>query len=228
TTDTPIKEPTIEPIALEQEIDFILANASIYMTQKPTRKDVKSVFAGLRPLAAGGDENETKEVSRHHKVTVSTSGLVSILGGKWTTYRKMAEDTINTAIAVGGLPERKCITEQLPIHGFDFHADWNNPLHVYGTDAEKIIALDPSGNESLSELIYITPNQIRWAVQEEMAQTLEDVLARRIRGLFLNSEETLRIADQVVGIMAKEMKKNTDWKQSELNQFETLCKNYKL
>ncbi len=228
TTDTPIKEPALEPIALEQEIDFILANASIYMTQKPTRKDIKSVFAGLRPLAAGGDENETKEVSRHHKVTVSTSGLVSILGGKWTTYRKMAEDTINTAIAVGGLPERKCITEQLPIHGFDFNVDWNNPLHVYGTDAEKIIALDPAGNESLSKLIYITPNQIRWAVQKEMAQTLEDVLARRIRGLFLNSEETLRIADQVIGIMTKELKKDTDWKQSQLNQFETLCKNYKL
>ena len=120
------------------------------MTTPPTRTDVKSVFSGLRPLAAPEDNGSaTKEISRHHKVTVSTSGLVSILGGKWTTYRKMSEDLINTAQSVGGLPERACISHSLPIHGYDYNSDWSNPLHVYGTDIEKILKLDEAGNDSV-------------------------------------------------------------------------------
>ena len=129
TTDTLIKYPKEEPEALEKEIEFILENAGAYMTKQPTRADIKSVFSGLRPLAAPENEGSaTKEISRHHKVTVSTSGLVSILGGKWTTYRKMSEDLINTAQSVGGLPERACITHSLPIHGYDYNSDWSKPF----------------------------------------------------------------------------------------------------
>ena len=226
TTDTPIDTATAEPIALEEEIDFILANAAAYMTQKPKRSDVKSVFAGLRPLAAQGDKNETKEVSRHHKVMVSTAGLVSVIGGKWTTYRKMAEDTIDTAIPVGGLPERKCNTERMPIHGYDFNSDWDNPLHVYGSDIEKIIALNPNGNTSLATTFHITENQIQWAVEQEMAVTLEDVLARRVRGLFLDAKESLRIAPTVVRLMAKFMNTNQQWETEQLKSFESLAQNY--
>ena len=102
-------------------------------------KDIKSIFAGLRPLAAPEkNEKATKEISRHHKVTVSTSGLISILGGKWTTYRKMAEDTVNTARSVAGLQDRECITHNLTIHGYDYSSNWKNPIHFYGTDIEKI------------------------------------------------------------------------------------------
>ncbi len=226
TTDTPIDTATAEPIALEEEIDFILANAAAYMTQKPKRSDVKSVFAGLRPLAAQGDKNETKEVSRHHKVMVSTAGLVSVIGGKWTTYRKMAEDTIDTAIPVGGLPERKCNTERMPIHGYDFNSDWDNPLHVYGSDIEKIIALNPNGNTSLATTFHITENQIQWAVEQEMAVTLEDVLARRVRGLFLDVKESLRIAPTVARLMAKFMNTNQQWETEQLKSFESLAQNY--
>lgn len=226
TTDTPIDTATAEPIPLEEEIDFILANAAAYMTQKPKRSDVKSVFAGLRPLAAQGDKNETKEVSRHHKVMVSTAGLVSVIGGKWTTYRKMAEDTIDTAIPVGGLPERKCNTERMPIHGYDFNSDWDNPLHVYGSDIEKIIALNPNGNTSLATTFHITENQIQWAVEQEMAVTLEDVLARRVRGLFLDAKESLRIAPTVVRLMAKFMNTNQQWETEQLKSFESLAQNY--
>jgi glycerol-3-phosphate dehydrogenase len=155
TTDTAVENADFEPKPLKEEIDFILENASAYMTKKPERKDVLSVFSGLRPLAASEDNSaSTKEVSRHHKVIVSTSGLVSILGGKWTTYRKIAEDTINTAIAVGGLPERKCNTELLPIHGFDYASNWDDPMHVYGTDADKIRELSEKGNDSLSEAFF--------------------------------------------------------------------------
>ena len=226
TTDTPIDTATAEPIPLEEEIDFILANAAAYMTQKPKRSDVKSVFAGLRPLAAQGDKNETKEVSRHHKVMVSTAGLVSVIGGKWTTYRKMAEDTIDTAIPVGGLPERKCNTERMPIHGYDFNSDWDNPLHVYGSDIEKIIALNPKGNTSLATTFHITENQIQWAVEQEMAVTLEDVLARRVRGLFLDAKESLRIAPTVARLMAKFMNTNQQWETEQLKSFESLAQNY--
>ena len=230
TTDTPLQGiPKEEPIPLEKEIDFILENAGKYMTRKPTRKDVKSVFAGLRPLAASQNNTKiTKEVSRHHKIIVSTSGLVSILGGKWTTYRKIAEDAINTALAVGGLPERKCNTQLLPIYGYDYNSDWSDPMHVYGTEADKIRALNPKGNKSISRKLFITENQIVWAVQEEMAVCLEDVLARRTRCLFLNTRETLKIAPTVAKIMANTLGKDEQWVADQIVQFESLSKNYQI
>lgn len=229
TTDTLIEAPSEEPVALEQEIEFILENAGAYMTKQPKRADVKSVFSGLRPLAAPEDNGSaTKEISRHHKVTVSTSGLVSILGGKWTTYRKMSEDLINTAQSVGGLPERACITQSLPIHGYDYNSDWANPLHVYGTDIEKILTIDEKGNNSLSELVHLTKNQILWAVREEMAMTVEDVLARRTRTLFLNAEEARNLAIQVAEIMAEEMQASKAWIDEQVKNFISLTKNYQI
>ena len=227
TTDTQIKEALVEPIAQEEEIQFILDNAGMYMTTPPTRDDIKSVFSGLRPLAAPeNDGSATKEISRHHKVIVSTSGLVSILGGKWTTYRKMAEDIINTAQSVGGLPERGCITHNLPVHGYDYNSDWTNPLHVYGVDIDKIIKLDPEGNTSLSKEVHLTKNQVIWAVQEEMAMTVEDVLARRTRVLFLNASESLILAPTVAAIMGKEMGKDSSWIATQIENYTTLTQNY--
>ena len=229
TTDTLIEAPNEEPTALEEEIEFILENAGAYMTKQPTRADVKSVFSGLRPLAAPEDNGSaTKEISRHHKVTVSTSGLVSILGGKWTTYRKMSEDLINTAQSVGGLPERACITHSLPIHGYDYNSDWSNPMHVYGTDIDKISALDEEGNTSLSEAVHLTKNQIIWAVREEMAMTVEDVLARRTRTLFLNAAEAKNLVAQVAHIMADEMGEDQNWIENQIENFTTLTHNYQI
>ena len=227
TTDTQIEDTLEEPIALEQEIDFILENAGAYMTTPPSRADVKSVFSGLRPLAAPEDNGSaTKEISRHHKVTVSTTGLVSILGGKWTTYRKMSEDLINTAQSVGGLPERTCITHSLAIHGYDYNSDWSNPLHVYGTDIEKIQKIDEKGNDSLSTAFYLSKNQIIWAVREEMAMTIEDVLARRSRALFLNAKAALAIAPMVAQIIAEERDKDQNWIANEIEQFTAITQNY--
>jgi glycerol-3-phosphate dehydrogenase len=227
TTDTQIKEALVEPIAQEEEIQFILDNAGMYMTTPPTRDDIKSVFSGLRPLAAPeNDGSATKEISRHHKVIVSTSGLVSILGGKWTTYRKMAEDIINTAQSVGGLPERGCITHNLPVHGYDYNSDWTDPLHVYGVDIDKIIKLDPEGNTSLSKEVHLTKNQVIWAVREEMAMTVEDVLARRTRVLFLNASESLILAPTVAAIMGKEMGKDSSWITTQIENYTTLTQNY--
>ncbi|MGA1545750.1 MAG: FAD-dependent oxidoreductase [Flavobacteriaceae bacterium] len=229
TTDTPIDSPLEEPIALEQEIDFILENAGAYMTKKPKRSDVKSVFAGLRPLAASNNKKEsTKEVSRHHKITVSTSGLISVLGGKWTTYRKIAEDAVNTVQLVGGFSEKKCNTETLAIHGYDPTTNWSEPLHCYGTEREKIKELDAAGNTSLSEKFHLTKNQIHWAVKEEMAVCLEDVLARRSRGLFIDAYETEKIAPKVAEIMALFLEKDSNWVKHQLKIFEPVLKNYQL
>ena len=230
TTDTPIDDALEEPIPMEEEIDFILENASAYMTKKPHRKDVKSVFVGLRPLAATNNNKEsTKEVSRHHKIIVSTSGLVSVLGGKWTTYRKMAEDAVNTIQMVGGFQDRKCTTETLPILGNDFNVDFTNPYHFYGTEAPKIKALNPKkANQSLSEKLFISENQVLWAVQEEMAMTLEDVLARRTRCLFLDAYETEKIAPEVAKIMSKVLKKDAQWIEKELERFSLILKKYQL
>ena len=227
TTDTQIEKSNIEPIPLDEEIKFILKNAGSYMKSAPTIKDIKSVFAGLRPLAAPeNNEKATKEISRHHKVTVSTSGLISILGGKWTTYRKMAEDTVNTARSVAGLQERECITHNLTIHGYDYSSNWENPIHFYGTDIEKIENLCSEGNISISEKFFISKNQIIWSIRNEMAMTLEDVMARRTRSLFLDARESLKIAPKVLEVMAKEMKKNKNWIKNESVNFEKIARNY--
>ena len=229
TTDTPINETLDEPIALDEEIQFIIDNAGMYMSKKPKRSDIKSVFAGLRPLAASeGNKETTKEISRHHKITVSTSGLINVLGGKWTTYRKIAEDTVNTVLMVSGLSERKCNTETLPIFGFDPTTNWNDPLHFYGTEAKKVEAMDLNGNKSLSSKLFITKNQICWAIKNEMAITLEDVLARRTRCLFLDAYETEKIAPKVAEIMAFELKKEKKWVIQELKNFNLILKNYQL
>ena len=231
TTDTLIENHSLEPIALESEVDFVLETAGHYLTKQPTRADVLSVFAGLRPLAKPeGEGKATKEISRGHKILISVSGLVTIIGGKWTTYRKMAEDTIDKAAMLGGFHERNCITTHMPVHGFrmdiDPHAD---PLSVYGIHKEDIIALaeeDESLAGFLSEKLEIRKSQVAWAVRKEMARTLEDVLARRTRALFLDARESLRIASETAQIIAKELKKDEEWIENQLTLFKQIAQNY--
>ena len=226
TTDTLVDDKSLEPRAMEQEVQFILENAGAYMSEQPTRKDILSVFAGLRPLAASkGGDKPTKEVSRHHKVLVSTTGLVSILGGKWTTYRKMAEDTVNSAATVAGLPDRPCITQNLPIHGFVHDADWSDPLHVYGREKRHVRAMSKS-QDSLSDSVFLIDGQVRWAVEREMAITIEDVLARRTRVLFLDAREAIRLAPAVGAIMAEMLGKDNKWLDEQLRNFEEVASNY--
>jgi glycerol-3-phosphate dehydrogenase len=227
TTDTPLKERSNDPVATEEEIDFILENAGHYMARKPTKKDILSTFAGLRPLAAGGEEGSTKEVSRHHKVLVSPTGLISVLGGKWTTYRKMGEDAVDNAIIVGALPPRKCQTENLPIHGFETNADWSDPLHVYGSVRKKIRKrIKRHEEQSLSDKFELYPAMIRWAVRKEMAVTLEDMLSRRHRALLFDAKEARHIAPEVAAIMAKHLGKEEDWIKAELAAFDKISSDY--
>lgn len=231
TTDTMIKKPVLEPQAQDAEIDFILETAGQYLAKQPTRDDVLSVFSGLRPLAKPeGDGKSTKEISRHHKVMISQSGLITIIGGKWTTYRKMAEDTVDNAMLIGALPERKCITMNLPVYGYDKNLDLTtDPLAVYGTEKYQLLDLEeekPELARIISETLPLRSSQVVWAVKHEMARTVEDMLARRVRGLFLDSKEALRVAALVAKLMAKELGKDDIWIEDQIEEFSEVASNY--
>ncbi len=232
TTDTPLNDASLEPRALDEEIDFILKTAAQYLKKDPTKKDVLSIFAGLRPLAAPqGEEMSTKEISRSHKLVVSLSGLVTITGGKWTTYRKMAEDTINKAMLIAGLEHRKCVTENMPIHGYVKNVDYNEHLYVYGSDRIKIMDLinkNPELGEQLHKSLPFLKVEVLWAVRNEMARTVEDVLARRVRALFLDARASIEMAEETGTILANELGYDAAWVQNQVKEYTKLAKGYLL
>lgn len=230
TTDTPLEKHCLEPVALEDEVEFILKTLRGYLVNKPQRKDVLSVFAGLRPLAARGNANgKTKEISRSHKLMTDPSGLVTITGGKWTTYRKMAEDTVDEAIRVSGLGKVKCTTAALRIHGFSTNGSDAAHLQIYGSDAKGIKALIEDRPELARQLHDALPYiraEVVWAVRHEMARTVEDVLARRLRALFLNARVAVEMAPEVARLMAVEMHKDYSWQEAQVKSFSTLAGQY--
>jgi glycerol-3-phosphate dehydrogenase len=230
TTDTPVDEASLEPQALEKEISFILETAANYLTLKPTRKDVLSVFAGLRPLAAPKQgEQKTKEISRSHKIIVSASGLFTILGGKWTTFRKMGEDMVNRIEDGLGWPHRKPATASLPIHGYTESVNWGDPFYFYGSDAPPLKqSMNGSAGKWISESLKIHKTQVRWAVEHEMARTVEDVLSRRTRALLLDAKESIRICPEVARLMAEALGKDERWIESEIKQYTALARHYML
>lgn len=198
TTDTPVENAILEPKALESEIDFILETAGGFLEQKPERSDILSVFAGIRPLISSEKTRKTSSLSRGHELFVDASGLITITGGKWTTYRQMAEDAVDKAIGIGGLNRVKCRTENLTI----------NPPEMIRTSGER---LHPA-------LPYTREDVVR-AVRDEMACTIEDVLARRTRALFLNAQAAIEIAPAAATIMADEMGFGNDWIETQAEQF---------
>ena len=231
TTDTPLNEASLEPCALEEEVDFILDQAGQYLAKQPTRSDVLSVFAGLRPLAAptNGDGQKTKEISRSHKIYQADSGLLTITGGKWTTYREMAEEVVDRAIGIGGLSRRKCVTANMKLHGYAVQEPESGWDYVYGSDREKLRQLeqtDAANKELLHPDYSFRVSHVLWAVREEMAQTVEDVLARRVRALFLDARAAMEMAPRVASILAKELGKNNEWAREQVAVFNQLAKCY--
>ena len=232
TTDTPLKQHSLEPRALEQEIDFILETIAQILKTPPAKKDILAVFAGLRPLAASQNNDEkTKEISRDHKIIVNASGLVTITGGKWTTYRKMAEDTLSKIMKRKMLPEKKCITRDLKIHGYALPQDAPDSLSFYGADKKELaqlMAINKSWAEPLAQDTDILIGQVIWAVKKEMARTVEDVLARRTRLLFIDARLANKLAPEVAEIMMKELGRDEVWKEKQIESFSKLAEGYVL
>ncbi|HZF02168.1 MAG TPA: glycerol-3-phosphate dehydrogenase/oxidase [Methylomirabilota bacterium] len=226
TTDTEVSKAVLEPRPLKTEIEFLLEHAARYLEKKPAASDILSASAGLRPLVKS-DGGKTSKLSRSHQVVVAPSGLVSIIGGKWTTCRLMAEDTVNQAAAIGGLIAKPSPTKNLRLYGWREMS--NSELAEYGSDAEELLALCKNvGNELLHPRLPYRVGQIHWAVRREMARTVEDVLSRRIRALPLDAKAAIEMAPQVARIMAAELGRDETWEKQQVSHFQELAKQYLL
>ena len=229
TTDTPIEKAELEPRALDEEIEFVLETAGKYLHQAPRRQDILSVFAGIRPLVKAAGAKNTAALARDHTIQIDSAGLVTLTGGKWTTYRQMAEDCINQAAVLAKLPEKDCVTKDLKIHGFIENAGQFGDLAVYGADAseiQKLTAADKSlGAKPHADLPY-TFAEIVWSIRNEAARTVEDVLARRTRALFLNARAAIEIAPKIARIMAHEFGKDEDWIERQVDEFNQTAEKY--
>jgi glycerol-3-phosphate dehydrogenase len=233
TTDTPMQEPHIEPRALKEEVGFILRNAARYLARDPQEKDILSIFAGQRPLVRkpGKDGSATKAISRNHEVLISDAGLVTLVGGKWTTYRKMAEDAVDHAVTLAGLPDKPCVTEHLQLLG------WRSPnaatlpdwLSVYGSEEEeirKLIESDPGLAEKMHPRLPYPLATVVWGARHEQARTLEDILSRRTRALLLDARATIEAAPAVAAVLAKELGRDKAWESDQVKEFTELAGGY--
>jgi glycerol-3-phosphate dehydrogenase len=231
TTDVAVNTIQREPTPMDEEIGFILTNAAKYLSKAPTRTDVLSVFAGLRPLVKAGDAKRTAALSRDHTILISNSRLLTITGGKWTTFRKMAKDAVDQAETMAGLRKRRCTTEHLQIHGWTKQAIDSPFLSVYGADAEAVqdlARLEPALAEKIHpELPYIKA-EVVWAVREEMARTVEDVLSRRTRGLLLGARASIEAAAIVADLLARELGRDEAWKKKAVTDYEAVAQGYVL
>ena len=229
TTDTPLDEISMEPVALDREIDFILSTAATYLKVPPERKDVLSIFAGLRPLAADpSNPGSTKEVSRRHKITVSKSGLVSVVGGKWTTYRRMAEETLDKAAEAGLIEKKKCTTQKLQLADVNMLKEAGR-LAIYGEGYHEIfrmISEDPSSGLPLHKKLPYTRAEILWICRNEMPVHIDDVLARRTRAILLNGNASAEIAREIAMIMAETSGYDSNWQKREVEEYMNMINKY--
>ncbi|CAN5782920.1 glycerol-3-phosphate dehydrogenase/oxidase [soil metagenome] len=229
TTDTSIDNISIEPRALPEEVDFILRNINVYLKTAIQRSAIRTVFAGLRPLINIKGKKSTSLLPRDHTTIVSNSGLVSITGGKWTTYRTMGKSAVDNAVFVSKLPKQLSKTESLPIHGCTNNTDSDEMLAVYGTDAVAIRQLmqqQPSLQKRIHESLPYTKAMVVWAARHEMAMTVEDVLARRTRILFLDAKVAIEAAPIVAALMAAEMDQTMEWQLQQVKDFTAIANQY--
>lgn len=227
TTDTPIAETCLEPQPFDHEIDFILETASGYLARRPSRSDILSAFAGIRPLVKAGDHANTAALSRDHTIHISKSGLLTITGGKWTTYRRMAEDGVDHAIVLARLDDRPCVTKELRIHGYHRRAEKFGELAGYGSDAvqlEELMHDNPEWAQPLHEALPINAAQIVWAARQEMARTVDDVLARRTRALYLNVKAARAMAPTAAQILARELGRDETWQKQQIDDFDRIAR----
>lgn len=230
TTDTYVEEFPLEPMAQEEEVEFLLTHAAKYLTKDPQRCDIKGLFVGLRPLVkSSNSDDNTAAISRDHTISISRNGLISIAGGKWTTYRKMAEDVIDQAIDLKDLPRKNSISATLKIHGYKSDIVKDNHFAVYGSDLEALEQLCSEAPEYAMPLhpkYAIKVGEVIWAVRHEMARTVEDFLSRRIRLLLLDTRISIEVAPIVAKTMAKELKHDKNWEINQVANFNQIALNY--
>lgn len=228
TTDEETPNVSLEPRALPEEIDFMLKHAAKYLDPAPKREDIKAVFAGLRPLVKPQGAAKSSAISRDHTIVVSAAGLVTITGGKWTTYRKMAEDAVDRAALVGGLDARPCTTQELKLHA-SVGGEADGRLRGYGGDARAVRTIEQADAKLAAPLhtaLPVTGAQITWAVRAEMARTVEDALARRTRCLFLDARAAMELAPAAAAILARELGRDAAWETAQVQAFTELAAGY--
>ena len=231
TTDTLMEHIDKEPRPLPEEISFIITHFNRYCNTQIAQKDVLSVFAGLRPLVIKGKKQSSSETSRDHTIVVAVSNLVTITGGKWTTYRKMAEDAVNNALFVGKLEKKECITESLMINELPLTMGKNDPLSIYGNKAQSIRQIMDE-HLLMAEKIHpdyaYTIAELNWIIANEMPQKLEDILARRARLLFLDARAAMDCCELVAGYLQLALEKDEKWKLEQVREFKILAQQYLL
>lgn len=231
TTDTPVNDLSSDPVPLPEEVAFIIKHINRYLAAPIQPGDIRSVYAGLRPLIKVSGQKMTSILPRDHTTIISASGLVTITGGKWTTYRRMGKHAVDSAVLNAGLEKKRCTTESLKIHGYDINSDKDDALSVYGSDAASIKQL-MADNVHLKEKIHqrlpYVKAQVIWAVQQEMGVTVEDILARRTRALFLDAAAAIEAAPDVASLMAGVMQKDKDWEAKQVADFNTVAETYLL
>jgi glycerol-3-phosphate dehydrogenase len=218
TTDTPLRDIVEEPKAQREEVDFLLETLAAYLEVAPSRSDVLSVFTGIRPLVKARKDKPTKQLSRDHTIEVSQSGLVTITGGKWTTYRKMAEDCVDLLSSHFDLPISSCRTKTMVLQ----------QTRLDRVALERELEIEGNPCVSLQPELDLTEADLLQGVRFEYARTLEDLLARRTRALFLNTSAALQIAPIAVRLLARELGKDEAWESDQLQQFTALARNYML
>ena len=229
TTDDPVPGATLEPRAMRDETEFLRHHIGLYFGREPEPADVLSMWSGLRPLVRKQGAKSTAALSREHTVLVSGSGLVSITGGKWTTYRRMAEDAVTIAAKSVGLPQRESATQEMRLHGWSEEAAATGDLRVYGSDQGAMDALAASSPElgvRLHERLPFTGAEVVWATRHEMARTVEDVLARRTRALFLDARAAMEVTAKVAALMAAELGRDAAWEAQQVAAFRELADGY--
>ena len=229
TTDTPIKKVSPEPHPLEGEIDFILKTSAPYFAKPPTRADILAVFTGIRPLVGSIGKGSTAVISRDFMVRAEPSGMLTVAGGKWTIYRKMAESCVDKAIDIAGLERRPSPTKTLHIHGYIEGADASDLFSWYGSDAKvlkDLMKAEPRLGERLHERLPLFSVQVVWAARHEMARTVEDVLSRRTRALLEDEKAAVEVAPRVARLLAEEFGKDEAWQTEQVRQFSKVAETY--
>jgi len=222
TTDTPISDVDLEPRPKDEEIEFILETAAAYLEKIPSREDILSVFTGIRPLVKTGDDKNTASLARDHTIHISNSGLLTIAGGKWTTYRQMAKVCVNHALTLAGLEQKPCVTKELNIHGFHKTPEKFGEYSLYGSDApaiQDLMRADPVRQVRLHPNLPARIGEVIWAVRFESARTVDDFLSRRTRSLLLNARAAMEAAPKVAALMAKELDKDPEWEKEQVTSF---------